>query len=117
MRGGRLEGFGVRLLAETDDPGFVVSFRIDSRSNNSQAVGGDIHGICQFPASQIEAVLVDQQDWGKLISDVPSATATLDQFLHHAEMITITGKSYRLRNKAAQRDEKAKEDNKQTCKQ
>ena len=57
------------------------------------------------------------EDWGKLIGDVPSATAILDRFLHHAEMITITGKSYRLRNKAAQRNEKAYEDNKQTCKQ
>ena len=30
-----------------------------------------------------------------------AATAILDRFLHHAEVITITGKSYRLRNKAA----------------
>jgi DNA replication protein DnaC len=36
-------------------------------------------------------------DWGKLIGDVPSATAILDRFLHHAEIIRITGKSYRLR--------------------
>ncbi len=41
------------------------------------------------------------EDWGKLIGDVPSATAILDRFLHHAEMITITGRSYRLRNKPA----------------
>ena len=41
------------------------------------------------------------EDWGKLIGDVPSATAILDRFLHHAELITIKGKSYRLRNKAA----------------
>jgi DNA replication protein DnaC len=39
------------------------------------------------------------QDWGKLIGDVPAATAILDRFLHHAEMIQITGKSYRLRKK------------------
>lgn len=38
------------------------------------------------------------EDWGKLIGDVPSATAILDRFLHHAEIINITGKSYRLRN-------------------
>lgn len=41
------------------------------------------------------------EDWGKLIGDVPSATAILDRFLHHAEIIPITGKSYRLRNQAA----------------
>jgi DNA replication protein DnaC len=37
------------------------------------------------------------EDWGKLLGDVPSATAILDRFLHHAEVIQITGKSYRLR--------------------
>lgn len=37
------------------------------------------------------------EDWGKLIGDVPSATAILDRFLHHAEIVQITGKSYRLR--------------------
>ena len=41
------------------------------------------------------------EDWGKLVGDVPSATAILDRFLHHAEVITITGKSYRLRDRAA----------------
>ncbi len=41
------------------------------------------------------------EDWGKLIGDVPTATAILDRFLHHAELITITGKSYRLRHKGA----------------
>ncbi len=39
------------------------------------------------------------EDWGKLLGDVPSATAILDRFLQHAEIITITGKSYRLRNR------------------
>jgi DNA replication protein DnaC len=38
------------------------------------------------------------EDWGKLIGDVPAATAILDRFLHHADIIQITGKSYRLRN-------------------
>lgn len=45
------------------------------------------HYVCPF------------EDWGKLIGDVPSATAILDRFLHHAEIVAITGKSYRLRNK------------------
>jgi DNA replication protein DnaC len=40
------------------------------------------------------------EDWGKLIGDVPSATAILDRFLHHAEIVQITGKSYRLRHQA-----------------
>ncbi|MEN6424138.1 MAG: IS21-like element helper ATPase IstB [Phycisphaerales bacterium] len=40
------------------------------------------------------------EDWGKLLGDVPSATAILDRFLHHAQIVSITGKSYRLRNRA-----------------
>jgi DNA replication protein DnaC len=39
------------------------------------------------------------EDWGKLIGDVPAATAILDRFLHNAEVIAIAGKSYRLRNR------------------
>lgn len=41
------------------------------------------------------------EDWGKLIGDVPAATAILDRFLQNAELIQITGKSYRLRGRAA----------------
>jgi DNA replication protein DnaC len=39
------------------------------------------------------------EDWGKLLADVPTATAILDRFLHHAEILTVTGKSYRLRGR------------------
>jgi DNA replication protein DnaC len=31
-----------------------------------------------------------------------AATAILDRFLHHAEIIQITGKSYRLKDRASQ---------------
>jgi DNA replication protein DnaC len=51
------------------------------------------------------------EDWGKLIGDVPSATAILDRFLHHATIIAISGKSYRLRNqnsKPAEADDGSK---------
>ena len=40
------------------------------------------------------------EDWGKLLGDVPTATAILDRFLHHAEIISFSGKSFRLRNRA-----------------
>jgi len=40
------------------------------------------------------------EEWGKLIGDVPAATAILDRFLHHAEIIEITGRSYRLKDRA-----------------
>ncbi len=42
------------------------------------------------------------EEWGKLIGDVPSATAILDRFLQTAELIQITGRSYRLKDKAGQ---------------
>ena len=39
------------------------------------------------------------EEWGKLLSDVPAAGAILDRLLHHAEIIAITGRSYRLQSK------------------
>jgi DNA replication protein DnaC len=41
------------------------------------------------------------EDWGKLLGDVPSATAILDRFLHHAEIVRMEGRSYRLRHQSA----------------
>lgn len=49
------------------------------------------------------------EDWGKLVGDVPSATAILDRFLQHAEIVTITGKSYRLKGRS--KDELGKDQN------
>ena len=36
------------------------------------------------------------EEWGKLLNDVPAASAILDRLLHRAEIIAITGRSYRL---------------------
>jgi DNA replication protein DnaC len=36
------------------------------------------------------------EDWGKVLGDTATATAILDRLLHHAHVIKITGKSYRL---------------------
>jgi DNA replication protein DnaC len=41
------------------------------------------------------------EDWGKLLGDAPGATAILDRFLHHAELVRMTGRSYRLRHQTA----------------
>lgn len=43
------------------------------------------------------------EEWGKLLSDVPAASAILDRLLHHAEVIPITGRSYRLQDSASER--------------
>lgn len=45
------------------------------------------------------------EDWGKLIGDVPAATAILDRFLHNADVISIRGKSYRMKDHAAKKAE------------
>jgi DNA replication protein DnaC len=47
------------------------------------------------------------EDWAKLIGDVPAATAILDRFLQHAQIINITGKSYRLRKGSRDAEESA----------
>ena len=38
------------------------------------------------------------EDWGKLLSDVPTAGAILDRFLHHAITLAISGRSYRVKD-------------------
>ena len=43
------------------------------------------------------------EEWGKLLSDVPAASAILDRLLHHADVIPINGRSYRLQESAQER--------------
>lgn len=45
------------------------------------------------------------EDWGRLIGDVPAATAILDRLLESAEVIQISGKSYRLCGRTAKTEE------------
>jgi len=47
------------------------------------------------------------EDWGKLIGDVPSATAILDRFLHHAVVIPMKDRSYRLKDAASAQEQDA----------
>ena len=37
------------------------------------------------------------EEWGKLLCDVPTAGAIIHRFLHHAQVIAISGKSYRVK--------------------
>jgi len=48
------------------------------------------------------------EEWGKLLSDVPAAGAILDRLLHHAEVISIAGRSYRLQQSAQDQSERKK---------
>jgi hypothetical protein len=49
------------------------------------------------------------EDRGKLLGDVSAATAILDQFLHHAEIITITRRTCQLKDEAIEDADKPKE--------
>lgn len=53
------------------------------------------------------------EEWGKLLCDVPTAGAILDRFLHHAQVIAITGKSYRIKEapRVGQENKKSKKAN------
>jgi DNA replication protein DnaC len=42
------------------------------------------------------------EEWGRLLGDVPAASAILDRLLHRAEIISITGRSHRLAQRAAE---------------
>ena len=37
--------------------------------------------------------------WGEVFSDATVASAMIDRIVHHAEVLNLTGSSYRLRNK------------------
>jgi len=47
------------------------------------------------------------EEWGKLLNDVPAATAILDRLLHHADIIEVSGRSYRLHQADGQAEKKA----------
>jgi DNA replication protein DnaC len=57
------------------------------------------------------------EDWGKMLGDTAAAGAILDRFLHHAEVIKLEGRSYRmhdrkeLRKTAVERTNLTKETN------
>jgi DNA replication protein DnaC len=38
-------------------------------------------------------------EWGNLLGDAVLATALLDRLLHHAEVVAINGRSYRMRQR------------------
>ena len=47
------------------------------------------------------------EDWGKLLGDNAAATAILDRFMQQAELICITGKSYRMKDRICNQRETA----------
>jgi DNA replication protein DnaC len=57
-------------------------------------------------ASTIVTTNRPTEDWGVILGDVPAATAILDRFLAHAEIVKMQGKSYRLHHRGPKQVEK-----------
>jgi len=49
------------------------------------------------------------EDWGQVLGDTAAAGAILDRFLHHAEVIRLQGRSYRMHNRRELRSKQADE--------
>jgi DNA replication protein DnaC len=45
------------------------------------------------------------EDWGQVLGDTAAAGAILDRFLHHAEVIRLQGRSYRMQNRRELRNQ------------
>ena len=43
------------------------------------------------------------EDWGQILGDTAAASAILDRFLHHAEIIRLQGRSYRMHDRQQRR--------------
>ncbi len=41
------------------------------------------------------------EQWGEILGDAMVAAALIDRLVHHATMVTLKGKSYRLRERGA----------------
>ena len=49
------------------------------------------------------------EDWGQVLGDTAAAGAILDRFLHHAEVIRLQGRSYRMHNRRELQSKQAEE--------
>lgn len=52
-----------------------------------------------FLADRMKSVLLSIAEWGWLLGDDVLASALLDRLLHHAEIVSINGRSYRMRQR------------------
>lgn len=46
------------------------------------------------------------EDWGQVLADTAAAGALLDRFLHHAEVIRLQGRSYRIQHRKGLQNKK-----------
>jgi IstB-like ATP binding protein len=56
--------------------------------------------LTEPPGWRDDGDLLHFEQWGEILGDAMVATALIDRLVHHATMITLKGKSYRLRERA-----------------
>ena len=57
--------------------------------------------------STILTTNINFSEWDEVFCDAVMANAILDRILHHAHVVTITGKSYRLKDHMKYSEEEA----------
>ena len=96
-RGGRaaVQRYSQPTLLIIDEVGYT-------RLSDDQA-----HGLFDLVAARYQrrsTILTSNltfAEWGRLLGDAVLATALLDRLLHHAEVVAINGRSYRMRQRMA----------------
>jgi len=84
-----------------------------NKPNNSEIIQSKVSLLLRIFFSLLMTMTLSKKvSTGSRNSDVPAASAILDRFLHHAQTIAITGRSYRLKDKAAKETNQPKESKK-----
>lgn len=93
-----------RLLARYLKPELL--FIDDMRLKDLPAKSGEILLEIILPRDETRSTLMTSnrpiEDWGKLLGDVPAASAILDRLLSRADIIPMTGRSHRLAQKLSE---------------
>jgi DNA replication protein DnaC len=84
---------------------YISAFDLAQEMNEAEATGTRKELVAQLMRNDL-LVLEDlgmrhlpptaAEDWGKVLGDTAAAGAILDRFLHHAEIIKLEGRSYRM---------------------
>ena len=93
-------------LLEVEHGGVVGDLDLEGERGLGAGDDGSGHGVASvgveaelLPQEPLKRYIDPRSNPGKLLGDVPTATAILDRFLHHAEVVSMNGRSYRLRDR------------------
>ena len=97
-RGGRvnvIRRYSQPMLLVLDEMGYTQLIPVQAQALFDLVLARYEHRATLFTSNLTFA------EWGGLLGDEVLATALLDRVLHHAEVIAINGRSYRMRERAA----------------